>query len=137
MKEKNMSRLQKSIENFNRFFFIFSDAVNAYKKDSSVVLTHMALVQSFEVCFELAWKVLKDYLAVNGVSVSLPREVIKEAFSYETISDGQIWIDMLNVRNSTSHEYNIDKVNSVLPDVAGIYFDELNRFKEQIKDFHE
>ena len=137
MKEKNMSRLQKSIENFNRFFLIFSDAVNAYKKDSSVVLTHMALVQSFEVCFELAWKVLKDYLAVNGVSVSLPREVIKEAFSYETISDGQIWIDMLNVRNSTSHEYNIDKVNSVLPDVAGIYFDELNRFKEQIKDFHE
>ncbi len=137
MKEKNMSRLQKRIENFNRFFLIFSDAVNAYKKDSSVVLTHMALVQSFEVCFELAWKVLKDYLAVNGVRVSLPREVIKEAFAYETISDGQIWIDMLNVRNSTSHEYNIDKVNSVLPDVAGIYFDELNKFKEQIKDFHE
>ena len=132
-----MSRLQERIENFNKAFSILLDAVNAYKKDSSVVLTHMALVQSFEVCFELAWKVLKDYLAVNGVSVSLPREVIKEAFYYETISDGQIWIDMLNVRNSTSHEYDIDKVNSVLPDVAGIYFDELNRFKEQIKDFHE
>lgn len=53
-----MSRLQERIESFNRAFEILSEAVNAYKNNCMNILTHMALIQSFEVCFELAWKVL-------------------------------------------------------------------------------
>ena len=97
----------------------------------------MALVQAFEVCLELAWKVLKDYLASNGVNVYLPKQVIKEAYSAEVIADGQIWIDMLSARNSTSHEYNLDKVNLIINNIAGAYFNELKNFSEKIKDFHE
>ena len=100
------------------------------------ILTHMALIQSFEVCFELAWKVLKDYLDENGVKVYLPKEVIKEAFSFEVISNGQLWIDMLNARNSISHEYNLDKVNSILMNISGEYFQELLQFKAYIREFH-
>ena len=131
-----MSRLQERIESFNRAFEILSEAVNAYKNNSMNILTHMALIQSFEVCFELAWKVLKDYLDENGVKVYLPKEVIKEAFSFEVISNGQLWIDMLNARNSTSHEYNLDKVNSILMNISGEYFQELLQFKDYIKEFH-
>lgn len=132
-----MSRLSERIENFNKAFLIYSDAVSAYKKDNLNILIHMALIQAFEVCFELAWKVLKDYLTANGVKVFLPKEVIKEAFSAEIISDGQIWIDMLSARNSTSHEYNLDKVNLIIEDIVCKYFEELKRFSLQIKDFHE
>ncbi len=132
-----MSGLSEHIQSFNRFFHIFFDAVEAYKKNSSDILTHMALVQAFEVCFELAWKVLKDYLASNGVNVYLPKQVIKEAYSAEVIADGQIWIDMLSARNSTSHEYNLDKVNLIINNIAGAYFNELKNFSEKIKDFHE
>lgn len=73
-----MSRLEERIENFNYFFDIYNDAVNAYDRDA--ILTHMALVQAYEVCFELAWKVLKDYLNVQGVNVTLPKAVIKKLF---------------------------------------------------------
>ncbi len=132
-----MSRLTERIENFNCAFSIYSEAVNAYKNDRSNVLYHMALIQSFEVCFELAWKVLKDYLDVNGVRVYLPKEVIKEAFASEIIKNGQIWIDMLNARNSTSHEYNLDKVSQILGSLSGSYFEELNMFKQLVKGFYE
>ncbi len=132
-----MSRLQQRIENFNRAFSILSDAVSAYQNNSMNILTHMALIQSFEVCFELAWKVLKDYLDLNGVKVYLPKEVIKEAFASEIIPDGQIWIDMLNARNSTSHEYNLDKVNAIMTNIAETYFGELSRFNKQVKDFYD
>ena len=132
-----MSRLQQRIENFNRAFSILSDAVSAYQNNSMNILTHMALIQSFEVCFELAWKVLKDYLDLNGVKVYLPKEVIKEAFASEIVPDGQIWIDMLNARNSTSHEYNLDKVNAIMTNIAETYFGELSRFNKQVKDFHD
>ena len=131
-----MTRLQERIESFNRAFEILSEAVNAYKNNSMNILTHMALIQSFEVCFELAWKVLKDYLDENGVKVYLPKEVIKEAFSFEVISNGQLWIDMLNARNSISHEYNLDKVNSILMNISDEYFQEFLQFKAYIREFH-
>lgn len=55
-----MSRLAERIENFNKAYLIFSEAVSAYNKDKSSVLSNLALVQAYEVCYELAWKVLKD-----------------------------------------------------------------------------
>ena len=132
-----MTRLKERIENFNKVYGIFSDAVNEYKKDTDAVLIQMALVQSFEVCFELAWKVLKDYLNIKGLQVYLPRDVIKGAFSAEVIKNGQVWINMLNARNSTSHEYNNDKINIILRSISTEYAKELADFKEQIKDFDE
>ena len=137
LQEFIMTRISERIENFLRAFSIYSDAVAEYKKNSTNVLNHMALIQSFEVCFELAWKVLKDYLNSNGINVYLPKEVIKEAFSAEVITDGQIWIDMLNARNSTSHEYNLDKVQTIISSIAGVYFNELMRFSKQVRDFNE
>ncbi len=132
-----MTRISERIENFLRAFSIYSDAVAEYKKNSTNVLNHMALIQSFEVCFELAWKVLKDYLNSNGINVYLPKEVIKEAFSAEVIKDGQIWIDMLNARNSTSHEYNLDKIQAIISNISAVYFDELTRFSKQVRALNE
>ncbi len=130
-----MSRLSERIENFNRAFEIYKDAVEEF--DINKILTHMALVQTFEVCFELAWKCLKDYMAENGIVVNYPKEVIKEAFNKETIKNGQLWIDMLKVRNSTSYEYNMDKVNKYLSDMRTVFYDELTRFHSWLGEINE
>jgi nucleotidyltransferase substrate binding protein (TIGR01987 family) len=42
----------------------------------------------------LAWKTLKDYLETNGVNANFPREVIKEAFRYNIIEDGEVWMSV-------------------------------------------
>lgn len=132
-----MSRLQERIENFNRAYGIFTEAVNAYKGDTKSVLMQMALVQSFEICFELAWKVLKDYLFTKAIEVFTPKDVIKTAFNVQIIMNGQIWIDMANARNASSHEYNMEKVSVILEKISNEYAKELADFKEMIKDFHE
>ncbi len=123
-----MSRLEERIENFNRAFEIFNNAVKAYNQEKENILMHMALVQAYEVCFELSWKVLKDYLAENGILVYMPKEVIKEAFNKNVIENGQIWIDMLDARNATSHEYKMDKINLILKKISSTYYEELLKF---------
>lgn len=123
-----MSRLTERIENFNRAFEILKDAVDEFETEK--ILTHMALVQSFEVCFELAWKCIKDYMADNGIITNYPKEVIKEAFNKDTIKNAQLWMDMLDARNSTSHEYNMEKINEYLLQMRTTYFQELMRLKE-------
>ena len=44
---------------------------------------------------------------------------------------------MLETRNSTSHEYNMDKIDKKLEDIAYKYFDELTLFAENLKDFND
>ncbi|MCP9754683.1 nucleotidyltransferase [Lacihabitans sp. CCS-44] len=75
-------------------------------------LEKSGIIQIFEYTFELAWKTMKDYLKEMEVEVNYPREVIKTAFSYELIEDGDTWIDMLEKRNLMSHTY--DKKNAEL-----------------------
>lgn len=132
-----MSRLKERIENFNKAFNLFFTMRNNFIQDKENDTNKLALTQSFEILFELSWKVLKDYLYENGIQVYTPREVIKEAFSANILQNGQIWIDMSNDRKASSHEYNMDKVSRILEHISTVYFDELCRFKEQIKGFHE
>ena len=91
----------------------------------------MALVQAFEIAFELAWKTQKDYLEYNGIKVSTPRETIKEAFQSAIIQDGQIWIDMMESRNKTSHTYVEDfaiELSNAILDKYIIQFEKLYEF---------
>lgn len=121
-----MSRILERIDNFNRAYNLFAEAVDAFDKDKQ--LTHMALIQTFEVCFELAWKVLKDYLFLKGINAQFPREVIKEAFNKEALKNGQMWIDMLDARNITSHEYNMDKIDGLLIKITTDFYQEFKNF---------
>ena len=63
------------------------------------------LIQFFEMSFELAWKVLKDYLEGEGFTIVSPRDAIKQAFQAGILEDGHIWIEALKDRNLTVPTY--------------------------------
>ena len=76
-----------------------AEALNELEKEGCI--------QRFEYCLELAWKTAKDYLEYAGVVIQpvSPRQVIKEAFAAGIVSDGRVWIEMLDPRNLLSHTY--------------------------------
>lgn len=131
-----MSRLQERIENFHRAFKLFELSCNAFRQDETNDINKLALMQSFEIIVELGWKVLKDYLDTKGIRALTPNDAIKEAFSAEIISDGQIWLSMIKDRNTISHEYNINKVDEILIKICSLYNKELTNFNKQIEDFN-
>ena len=77
-------------------------------------LEQAGLIQMFEVCFELAWKVMKDYLEAEGFKVDSPRETIKKGFELQRIADGEAWIEALNSRNLTVHTYDEEKAREMV-----------------------
>ncbi|HEY5959353.1 MAG TPA: HI0074 family nucleotidyltransferase substrate-binding subunit [Polyangiaceae bacterium] len=64
-------------------------------------------IQRFGFAVELAWNTLNDFMEYEGrkLETVTPRSVLKEAFAARILSDGQVWIDMLNHRNQLSHQY--------------------------------
>jgi nucleotidyltransferase substrate binding protein (TIGR01987 family) len=85
------------------------------------------MVQRFEYTFELAWKTLKDYLEAQQVNAKFPREVIKQAFHYEIIEDGEIWMDMLEKRNLMAHTYQENIFRVAVENISTKYFNAISK----------
>lgn len=84
-------------------------------------LEKAGIIQFFEVTFELAWKVLKDYLEANGYIVKSPREAIKQAFQIDLITNGHHWMDCLSKRNLTTHTYDEAFATQFVEEIKTIY----------------
>lgn len=99
-------RWKQRFQNFDRAYRLLADALKN-GPDTLSLLEKEGVVQRFEFTFDLAWKTLKDYMEESGLKLplSLPRAVLKEAFTAGLLKDGQVWIDMLVCRNKLSHTY--------------------------------
>ncbi|NSJ93109.1 nucleotidyltransferase, partial [Coprococcus sp. MSK.21.13] len=84
-------RWRQRFENLLRAYTKFKSAVDAF--DSLSMLEKEGLIQRFEYTLELSWKTVKDYLESQEVMAIFPKEVIKAAFHYEIIEDGDVWME--------------------------------------------
>ncbi len=95
-------RWQQRFQNLEQAFAQLDKGLKILQPNT---IEKQGIIQSFEFTFELAWKTMKDYLESQGVSVQFPREAVKEAFHYQIVSDGDVWMDMLEKRNQMAHTY--------------------------------
>lgn len=63
------------------------------------------VIQRFEFTFELLWKGVKVCLEDKGIEAKTPKDCLKAAFRVGWIENEQIYLDMLEDRNKTSHLY--------------------------------
>ena len=103
--EQSDIRWKQRFDNLQRAHRRLCWALEIEPQDPENDLIRMAVIKAYEVTFDLSWKTLKDFLAYNGIDAKLPREVLKQAFATGLVSDGQLWIDMLEERNLMAHTY--------------------------------
>ena len=94
-----------------------------------------AVLHRYEFTFELAWKTLRDYLEYSGVAINTgsPREVIKESFAHNLISDGEVWIKMMLARNSLSHLYDEETSRQVYNEIKNEYINQIQKLIETLE----
>ncbi|WP_166308749.1 HI0074 family nucleotidyltransferase substrate-binding subunit [Bradyrhizobium sp. 2S1] len=91
----SLTNLESAVSNLERAITIPRDRELVYE----------GTIHRFEVTIELMWKTLKRALEYEGLQPKTPRETLKEAFRIGWIDQETIWIDMLESRNTTSHQY--------------------------------
>lgn len=96
-------RWKQRFENFEKAFKRLQDVIDLSELNE---LERNGLIQRFEFTVELAWKTLKDFLNAEGFDIKSHKETIRQAFQSSYISDGKIWIRILDARNKLSHDYN-------------------------------
>lgn len=112
-------------QRFTNFQKAFQQLEKGLKIQKPSDIEKQGIIQSFEFTFELAWNTIKDFLESENVISQYPRSVIKDAFKYEIIKNGEIWIEMLEDRNMLAHTYNEDIANKAYNKIKDIFFNEL------------
>ncbi|MBQ8168353.1 nucleotidyltransferase substrate binding protein [bacterium] len=126
-------RFYERFENYKLALNNINETYDCIKQAGLNKIYTMALIQAFEMVFELAWKTLKDYLEFEGIKTDTPRETLKTAFLRNVISDGETWIEMMEVRNKTSHTYVEEFAKSVASKIIENYLPLLNELKKVLE----
>ena len=77
------------------------------------------IVQAFEYCYELSWKIIKRVLSSKGIEVNSPKDTFREAGRNKIIEDVKKWFMFLETRNLTVHTYNVkilEEVMKIIPE---------------------
>lgn len=129
MDEFKDMRWRQRFVNFEKSYKLLNQYI---KQPIKTELERAGIIQFFEVAFELSWKLMKDYLEAQELSVKSPRETIKQAYQIGLIDDGHIWIDALADRNLTVHTYDEKLAEKMVKDIIQVYYPELKKLYDKI-----
>jgi len=118
-----MSKLDNLIEQFEkavqRLNSVLKQEKNEFIRDSAI--------QRFEFSFELAWKTIKALLEEKGIRCFSPKGCLQEAFHQNLIDEPDLWLEILRVRNQTTHLYNEEMAEEIYSQLSRflVYFQNL------------
>jgi nucleotidyltransferase substrate binding protein (TIGR01987 family) len=64
-----------------------------------------AAMKRFDLCFDTAWKLVKNLAKKEGIECYSPRQCFKVGFQLKLLGHDSEWVDMLEDRNLSAHLY--------------------------------
>lgn len=128
-----MSEPFTKLNNFENAYTRLNEGIAKY--DEANDLTRDGLIQRFEFTFELAWKTLKAVFEDEGLmGLNSPKRVLREAFAAEVLKNEELWLSMLEDRNSMAHIYSEKVALRICSDIKGKYVPALGELLDQIRE---
>lgn len=121
-------RLRYALKRYSDALERLKEAVNEKESPLSIDGT----IQRFEFTFELAWKTIQKVLRYEGFDCNSPRDCLKKAYLSRIIDDEELWLEMLDDRNTTTHIYDEARAKEIYERIKKRYVEELNALKESI-----
>lgn len=100
-------------------------------------ITEAGMVSLFEICFEQAWKAMKERLEFNGYGerkLGSPNAVIKLAYQAEMIADEDLWSEAVKARNNVVHSYSDEIALSIIKDTQDKFIIMFEKLRQELLD---
>ncbi len=134
---KALLKLEQALDYIKKVY-LENTTVELSSENLDLVLDEMikeGLIQRFEYTHELAWNVMKDYAEYQGNNnVGGSRDATREALQLKIIENGEIWMDMIQSRNKTTHTYNEATANEIYTKIIDQYFPLFLGFKIKMEE---
>lgn len=121
-------------QRFSNYQRALSQLTKFIDKGTLNELEQIGLIKAFEFTHELAWNVMKDYFAWQGITaIAGPRDAMREAFQHNLIKDGDKWMDMIKSRNMSSDAYDQKTADEIGKQVVEVYFVLFQQFERHMQ----
>ena len=129
-------RWEQRFSNFRKALAALSKAVLLSEERPLTELEEQGLIKAFEYTYELAWNVMKDFYGYQGGTEKIQgsRDAIRMAVQSGLISDGKIWMEMVDSRIETVHGYDQATAGHIVSRILSSYhalFQSFERTMEQ------
>ena len=123
----------KKYENFCNAFHNLKDIYDYNEPYTNVEMS--GLVALYEICFEQAWKAMKEILEQQGFAeerTGSPKIVLKTAFAAGMIGNEELWMAALNARNNVAHSYNKEIALDIINQTKSKFYKMFEELKAEI-----
>lgn len=121
-------------ENFVRAFENLGDIYRYEEPYGNVEFS--GIVALYEICFEQAWKCMKEVLQKSGYregKTGSPKLIIKTAYEAGMIRDESLWLRALEDRNNVAHAYNEALALTIVRHTKETYYEMFRELRETLK----
>lgn len=127
-----MKSIRFKYENLNKAYKRLNEAVSLFDGANDIIRD--SIIQRFEFTYELSHKILRSYMEYSGVvlDTTFPRAIFKEAFVNKLIDNDEIWIKLLEDRNTTSHIYKEEVAKEIADRIVKIYIFEFEKLVKRL-----
>ncbi|KAE9536112.1 nucleotidyltransferase substrate binding protein [Ursidibacter arcticus] len=126
-------RWKQRFENYKKAVTQLANAIAEYG-DTEIDIIKEGIVQRFEFTHELAWKLQKDILKAQGeVDIFGSKTASRMAFNRGLITQGEIWLDMIETRNVTVHTYDETILNTHFKKITQEYLPLFLQFVQRVE----
>jgi nucleotidyltransferase substrate binding protein (TIGR01987 family) len=133
MKNQDIRWIQR-FQNYQKAFAQLAQAVELSRQRALSKLEQQGLIQAFEYTHELAWNALKDFLEARGTANLFgSRDATRAAFAMGLIEQGEIWMQMIQSRNQTTHTYNEETMEQIVTAITEAYVAEFARLQTKLE----
>ena len=125
----------KKYENFCNAFHNLKDIYDYNEPYTNVEMS--GLVALYEICFEQAWKAMKEILEQQGFAeekTGSPKIVLKTAFAAGMIEDEELWLAALNARNNVAHSYNKEIALDIIHQTKDQFYKMFEELKKEMDE---
>ena len=131
-------RWQYRFHSYSRAFRLLKEAVEIMETRALSQLEQEGVLRRFKYTIEPSWKVMKDYLVSENVVLEqvTPRAVIRKAFEAKLVDNGELWMEMLDARNSMSHKYELEEFEQLIKDLQFNYLDEFSKLYQKFNEIN-
>jgi len=101
--------MEEILKNFNQAITALREVLAVEKNK----ITRDSALLRFQLCFELAWKVIKVYSRKEGLECFSPKSCFQTAFQIGLVDYDENWINMVEDRNLIIHLYEEEMADEI------------------------
>lgn len=121
-------------DNFIRALDNLRDIYDYDEPRGNVELSGM--VALYEICFEQAWKTMKELLDRHGYregKTGSPKMIIRTAYGAGMLDNPELWLRALDDRNNVAHSYNEAVARGIIRNTKADYYGMFRRLRETLE----